>query len=149
MPYFCFFLQHELCEGQLDTKIRTYRYMNLRYGYFWNPGIIKRNSIPIPLPTPTSDLWANTIVKPTKKGYQLKNAKKSFWAQFSHWRFLAFFRIRFGAFSAKISGNTDKCQSPMPRFSPMRCEPVTTRGAELITRCGRNSSFCFATSHFG
>lgn len=32
--------------------------MNLRYGRFWTPEIIKQKTIP--LLDPTSDLWANT-----------------------------------------------------------------------------------------
>ena len=44
--------------------------MILRYGYFWNPGVMKRKTIV--LPTSTVDLRANSIVgfskgKPTKK----------------------------------------------------------------------------------
>ena len=44
--------------------------MNLRYGYFWNPGVMKQKTTP--LPTPTSDLWANAIV-----GFPSENLLKS------------------------------------------------------------------------
>ena len=66
------FFQHELCEGQLDTKIRTYihtyihkyihtyGYMNLQYGHFWTPDVIKQKTIPFP--TSVFDFWANSIV---------------------------------------------------------------------------------------
>ena len=49
--------------------------MNLRYRYFWNPGVMKRKTIV--LPTSTDDLRENAIVgfskeKPTKNARIIK-----------------------------------------------------------------------------
>ena len=44
--------------------------MNLQFGHFWTPDVIKQKTIPFP--TSSFDFWANSIVgfligKPTKK----------------------------------------------------------------------------------